>query len=188
MKYCKKLEGDIVYLSPIHLDDLYQYTQWLNDLQITFRLGNASENISLQKEKEYLEQMCKEGHNYAIIEKETDTLLGNVSLFDINPIHRRAELGIFIGDTEKRGKQYGTEAMELLLAYGFKVLNLNNILIKEFEFNTQAIRAYTKLGFKEFGRRSQSYYLNGTYWDECYMEILEKDFKSNLLHDIFPQK
>ena len=36
----------------------------------------------------------------------------------------------------------------MLLAYGFKILNLNNVMLKVFSFNQRAIRSYEKAGFR----------------------------------------
>ncbi|NLW02501.1 MAG: GNAT family N-acetyltransferase [Clostridiaceae bacterium] len=188
MKYFSKIEGERVFLSPISMDDLEQYTVWMNDLSMTMNLGQAQAAISLAAEKEFLDKLIKEGHNYAIVLKTNETLIGNCSLFNINHIHRTAETGIFIGDEKYRGKGYGTEAMLLLLAYGFKILNLNNVMLKVFSFNQRAIRSYEKAGFRVFGRRSQAYCVNGKYYDEVFMEALARDFSTTLLDDVLPEK
>jgi|LSQX01.3.fsa_nt_gb RimJ/RimL family protein N-acetyltransferase len=115
MEYFKTLIGDRVSLSPINPDDFEIYTEWVNDLEITIPLGQAFIIYSLEKEKEALEHLSKENYNFAIVELESDKLLGNVSLFDVDLIHRRAEPGIFIGDKDEWGKGYGTEAIKLIL-------------------------------------------------------------------------
>lgn len=186
MRYFRKLIGDKIFLSPMNMEDLNQYTEWLNDLFITMRLGNATENITIDKEKELLESLNKDGHNYAIVDKEADTLLGNIGLFNVNNIHRVAEIGLFIGNSQSRGKGYGTEAMRLLMEYGFKVLNLNNIMLTVKGFNENAIGAYKKIGFKEFGRRTECYFINGKYHDVIYMQVLAKEFKSDFLGEFLP--
>ena len=104
MKYFSKIEGERVFLSPISMDDLEQYTVWMNDLSMTMNLGQAQAAISLAAEKEFLDKLIKEGHNYAIVLKTNETLIGNCSLFNINHIHRTAETGIFIGDEKYRGR------------------------------------------------------------------------------------
>ena len=38
-KYIRKIVGDKVYLSPMFLDDVEQYTRWLNDFGVTRYLG-----------------------------------------------------------------------------------------------------------------------------------------------------
>ncbi len=112
--------------------------------------------------------------------------MGNCSLFSINHIHRTADLGLFIGEEKYRNKGIGTEVVQLLLAYGFKVLNLNNIMLKVFEFNKGAMKAYQKAGFQVFGRRRQAYYINGKYYDEVFMEVLAEDFISEYLNEKMP--
>ena len=66
------------------------------------------------------------------------------------------------------------EALNLILAYGFDYLNLNNIMLKVFAFNEVAINCYKKVGFKEIGRRRQSYYKKGEFFDEIYMDIFKR--------------
>lgn len=186
MQYYKKLIGDRVYLSPMNPDDAETYTRWMNDLEIALPLGNASEIYSLEKEREALEHLSKANYNFAIVEIQSDKLLGNISLFDINLIHRKAEVGIFIGDKDKWGQGIGMEAMKLILEFGFKIVGLNNILLKVFSFNERAIKLYKKIGFEEIGRRKESYRLNNKWYDECYFQIMARDFKSNYLDNYLP--
>lgn len=188
MKYFKKLKGESLYLSPINTEDLEVYADWINTLSTTIPMGNASNNFSLLNEKEAIERLSKEGHNYAIIRKEDDTLIGNCSLFDINQLHRTAELGIFIGDENNRGQGLGGEAINVMLSYGFKVLNLHNIMLKVFSFNERAIKAYEKVGFKECGRRHEAFEVNNQLFDDVFMEILESDFNCDYLSKELPDK
>lgn len=186
MKYFKKIQGDRIYLSPVNPDDATTYTEWINDLPMSINIGASTKVYSLNSEREALESMAKEGQNFAIVLAETDELIGNCSLMGIRPVHRNAELGIFIGNKTQRNKGLGTEVVQLLVEYGFKVLNLNNIMLKVFEFNKGAIRAYEKAGFKEFGRRSQTYFINGKYYDDVFMEILAGDCKTHFLDEFMP--
>ena len=48
-------------------------------------------------------------------------------------------------------------------------------------FNERAIKCYEKVGFKEFGRRRESYFLNGKYYDDVHMDILSKEFIGNYI-------
>ena len=116
------------------------------------------------------------GYNFAIVLKDSDKLIGNCSLEDMDLIHRNAVLGIFIGDEEERGKGYGKEAIKLLLEYGFNNLNLNNIMLNVYSFNTRAIKVYESLGFKKCGTRHKSHYFKGQYYDEIQMEILKEEY------------
>lgn len=156
----------------IYLDDLEQYTRWMNDFEVTRYLGQASKCISQEGEKKILENLVCDGHNYAVVLKEEDRLIGNASIFDIQHIHQRAEIGLFIGEAKDRGKGYGQEVVKLLVDYGFRYLNLNNIMLKVFSGNIAAINTYRKCGFKEIGRRTRCYFVENKWHDEIFMEIL----------------
>ncbi|MDU4695304.1 MULTISPECIES: GNAT family N-acetyltransferase [Paenibacillus] len=188
MKYFKKLVGSRLYLSPVNPEDAETYAHWINDLSVSVRLGTSREVIGLQREQKFLEDLAKEGQNYAIVQLDGDQLLGNCSLFAIDHVRRVAEVGIFLGDEGQRGQGYGTEALQLICEYGFKILNLNNIMLRVFEFNQPAIRCYEKAGFRVFGRRSRSYYVNNDYFDEIYMELLRDDCQTSYLDAKLPRR
>ena len=80
-----------------------------------------------------------------------------------------------------RSNGYGTESLRLLLDYGFNYLNLNNIHLGVKAFNERAIACYKKVGFKEYGRRREAYFLNGKYYDHVFMDILAREFKGNYI-------
>lgn len=176
MKYFKKIVGDRIYLSPMNIDDYLKYVEWLNNFEIAKSINHYTDMVSIEGEKEWLEKASSEKYNFAIVCKENDTLLGNISLMKINEINRTAELGIFIGDENYLSRGYGSEAIMLLLDYAFRYVNLNNIMLKVFDFNKRAIKAYGKCGFKTFGIWKKSHYFNGKYCDEIFMNILREDF------------
>lgn len=174
--YFKKLVGERCYLSPINVSDVAQYCEWLNDLEVARNLTMARHNVSLTSEREALERLSKD-HNYAIVTLGDDRLIGNCGFGSIDHLHRTAEIGIFIGDKEYWGQGYGPEAMRLLLAYGFDHLNLRNVMLIVYSFNERAIRAYTKIGFRELGRRRACYVMKGTEYDIVYMDMLNEDLQ-----------
>jgi RimJ/RimL family protein N-acetyltransferase len=180
MKYFPKISGEKVYLSPISLEDAELYTAWLNDLSTTRYLTLASMNVSLQGEREALASLSK-GHNYAIVEKGSDELLGNCGLMDIQGVNATAEVGLFIGPAEKRGKGYGTEALRLLCDYAFNVLNLRSLMLRVYDYNPRAAASYRKIGFKEIGRRRQAHFYGGAYHDVILMDLLADEFGPSAL-------
>lgn len=178
MKYFRKLVGKRIYLSPMNLEDAEIFAKWQNDLEVTNALGNSTGVMSLENEKEWLKNNIDK-HVYAIVTLEDDRLIGNCGFQVLDQARRCGEIAIYIGDEEYRNKGYGTEALKLLLDFGFDYLNLQNVILKVFSFNERAIRCYKKVGFKEIGKRRQSYYLKGTYYDELYMDILREEYGVN---------
>lgn len=181
MKYFKKLLGDHIYLSPRNNEDVEKFTEWLNDFETTDYIGRSSQIMTLEKEKEYLEKHSDDEAVFSIVRLEDDKLIGTVGLEQISHLRRIATLGIFIGDKESRNKGYGTEAIQLILEYGFKYLNLNNIKLDLMEFNERALACYKKCGFKEYGRRRKCNFINGKYYDTIEMDILAEEFEGDYI-------
>jgi len=177
MRYFKKVIGERLYLSPINKDDVEIYTKWLNDYEVSGPLANLyAQTISLVSEQKALESLTSDGQNYAMVLHDNDTLIGNISLQYIDNISRRADIGLFIGERDHRNKGYGSEALRLILGYGFKTLNLHNIMLRVDSDNEIAISCYKKVGFREFGRRRDAQFKDGKYIDVVYMDILDTDF------------
>jgi RimJ/RimL family protein N-acetyltransferase len=85
-------------------------------------------------------------------------------------------LGIAIGDLKMASKGLGTEAIRLMLDYGFRTLNLHRIELFVHDFNERAQKAYKKLGFVEEGRKREALYSDGKYHDEILMAILKEEW------------
>ena len=173
MKYFKKIVGERLYLSPMNVEDAETYVNWLSDRKVTDNLGMTSSVVRVPGEKEYIESKKNNDYDFSIVLND-DTIIGNISLMHVDLVSGKATLGIFIGDEENRNKGYGTEAIKLLVDYGFNILRLHNIDLNVFDFNEGAIKSYKKAGFKEYGRRHESYFLDGKYHDEISMEIINE--------------
>jgi len=188
MKYFKKLVGEMVYLSPISIEDVPTYCEWLNDLEVAGNLVIYHQQLVIAREKAILEDMMKnDAKMFAIVDSATDKLIGNGSIFNINQRNNKADLGIFIGDKTYWNKGYGSDAVKLLLDFGFSILNLNNIMLEVFSYNERAIAAYKKAGFKTIGARRQAVQYAGQKYDEIYMDILAEEFTSPYVAKFFPK-
>jgi len=181
MKYFKKLVGERIYLSPINVEDVEIFTEWMNDFYVTDYTGRSYRTMTLQDEKQYLEKTSNTKNVFAIIDSEKDETIGTVGLHEIDNINRTATLGIFIGNKSYWNKGYGTEAIQLILDFGFNYLNLNNIDLALMEFNQRALKCYEKCGFKEIGRKRKCKFINGKYYDSILMDILAEEFTESYI-------
>lgn len=183
MKYFKKLVGNNIYLSPRNGEDYEKFTEWLNDFETTDYIGSSSAIMPLLGEKKYFEEHLGDVASFTIVTLEDDRPIGAIAIEDINSTRRCGTLGIFIGDKESRNKGYGSEAIKLLLDYGFNYLNLHSIKLNVFDFNKRAIACYKKCGFKECGRLRENYFLNGKYYDTIIMDILSNEFDNSYIRN-----
>jgi len=173
--YFRKLIGKKCYLSPIDVNDVEKFTEWLNDLEITQNLQIYPHVISVENEKGFLEKLAKE-HTYSIIDIKTNELIGNCGFMDIDNLNQTAEVGIFIGNKNYWNNGYGKEALILLMDYGFKALNLHNIFLKVYSFNERGIKCYEKIGYKIIGKRRESLLRGKERYDIIFYDILHSEF------------
>ena len=179
MKYFPKISRGNVYLSPINVNDYEIMTKWMNDSRITDWVNNTKTIISIQKEKEFLENISRDDDPstkaLAIIKKKGDKLLWIVDLWRINYIDQIATIWIWIWDFEEHNKWYWTDALNAILLFWFYTLNLRNIDLRVYDFNVWAIKCYQKVWFKEYGRRKEMHYCNWKFRDEIYMDITKSE-------------
>jgi len=165
-----------VILAPIKREYNEKFLLWLNDPEITQYLTQFRP-LTEEMEEEWFESLKdrKDDIIFAILIDETK-LIGNCSIMNINWTNRVGTCGIFIGDKEEQGKGYGTEAMQLLIEYGFDNLNLNRLALEVSDFNSRAIKCYQNVGFIEEGRKREACFRNGEYHDQIVMSILRREF------------
>ena len=179
--------GDRIYLSPKDSsnEEIEKFTEWMNDFKVTDYTGRSGQVVTLSGEKEWLENSAKdkENRNFNIIELSSNKLVGTIGLEHFNWICRSVVLGIFIGDEDYRNKGYGREAINLLLEYGFKYLNLHSIRLDLLDINERAHKCYLKCGFKDTGKSREEIFLNGKYYDELHMDILEYEFNGDYIRN-----
>lgn len=187
MQFIKKLVGDRIYLSPRGASDeeIEKFTDWMNDFQTTDFIGRSGQAVTFIGEKEWLENSTKnvQDRSFSIIELNHNKLIGTISLENFSWIERSAVLGIFIGDKDFRNNGYGTEAIKLLLEYGFKYLNLHSIRLDLLSINERAHKCYLKCGFKDTGCSREAIYVNGKYYDKLHMDILENEFEGDYIRN-----
>lgn len=183
--YFKKLIGKRIYLSPRGSGDYLKFTEWLNDMEVTRGLTTSHMLYTAESEKSFLESnVGPNERTFVIVDGSVDKLIGTCGLLDIDFINRNAMLGIFIGDKDYWNDGYGQEAINLILDFGFNVLNLHNIMLKVYSYNERAINCYKKIGFKEAGRIRESKIIAGKKYDDILMDILSTEFESDYIKKI----
>jgi len=180
MRFHKKLVGKKCYLSSINLLDAEKWAEWFNDLEVILPLGDeAYTPTSVEDQQATITELIKHNsHVFNVVDLKSNELIGRVGLFQINKTDRNAMFGIVIGEKDYWNKGYGQDATKLMLDYGFNLLNLHNIMLGVFAFNSRAISCYQKVGFKEIGRRREARIVAGKKYDVVLMDMLAEEFTS----------
>ncbi len=176
------LKGVKVRLVPPKKEYIDRFQKWMNDLEITQHL-TVFRPITKEMQKDWYDSMIKSENNilFSIVVSDDDNnekLIGNCDI-DVDWKNRVGSCGIVIGEKEYHGKGYGTEAMKLLVEYGFTTLNLNRIDLEAHSFNSRALQSYMKVGFKKEVIRRHAVYINGVYHDSIVLSILRDEWQRN---------
>ena len=172
------LENSRVILLPLDPNDIsHEYVGWFND-PLTFRYLGTKFGQTHASIKAYVESIkppnmiCKIFD--AALPRRTG-YVGNIALSGFDPIHRRMEIGIVIGDVKARGKGIGKHACSLLIQYVFDHLNVHKITAGTVDDNKAMDKVFRDLGFSLEGTLHEHWYTEGEYHD-MYRYGLLKDF------------
>jgi RimJ/RimL family protein N-acetyltransferase len=175
--------GERVRLRGIERGDLPKYYEWINDPDV-FEGLSINLPMSMVDEERWFDgtthrEQAEKPLAIEIQEQGGWRLIGNCGFFDFDWTSRAAEFGIMIGDKSVWDQGYGTETVLLLLKHGFETLNLNRIVLRVFDNNRRAVRAYEKAGFTLEGTLRQAAYKNGAYHDLHVMSVLRSEWNKD---------
>jgi len=158
------------------LTDLRRCVKWFSDPEVIRFLGRNSPVTMAEEERWFRDYERRTDEQIFAIEVEGDHI-GNLGLHKIDRVHRKAEVGIVIGEPTFWSKGYGTEAMRLALRYGFDDLGLNKVSLDVLETNVRAIRTYERLGFQREGLHRDEAYKDGRFVNVIRMSLLARELR-----------
>lgn len=108
-----------------------------------------------------------------IVDNISNISVGMIDLFEFNPLHKRAGIGILIIETEQH-KGFASEAIELLVNYSFNQLNLHQLFANITADNTKSLELFKKLNFKKIGIKKEWIFSKGAFKDEILFQLINK--------------
>jgi diamine N-acetyltransferase len=95
-----------------------------------------------------------------------------IDLFDYNPQHKRAGVGILIHpDFQKKG--FASEALSLLINYSFSHLQLHQLYANITSDNMQSISLFKKHNFFKVGLKKDWILSKGKFKDEVLFQLIK---------------
>jgi diamine N-acetyltransferase len=171
-----------VGLGTLRHDLILTYLKWRSDLEVLRGTGESSQVPTLEATESWYEQATTPGNrdvHFTIYDLDDLAPVGTALLVRVNQHAGTAEFGLTIG--ERRNQGLGTEATRLVLDWAFTVMGLHNILLVTFSWNLPAIRAYSKAGFREIGRRRGAVVTYGQRHDQILMDAVADEFTYSVL-------
>jgi len=170
MKY---KEINLRALEPEDLELLYK---WENNVSY-WTISNTTVPFSKYTLKRYLEDSHKNiyetGQVRLMIEHIPDNAtIGTIDIFDFDPFHKRAGIGILIANEQYRRKGYASMALKCLIDYCFGILMLHQLYCGIIANNCESIDLFKKLGFVQSGIKKDWIRTSDGYLDEYIFQMI----------------
>ena len=174
----KELETKRLTFCKVKVEDIQiLWDNFFNDYEkYKFYEYERIENYDAFKEQ-IINQIKKydEGNYYrwAIIEKESGELIGNINLHHYSEGNNNIKIGYFIFDNY-RNKGYASESVLGIVEFGFDELSIHRIVGETIANNIASNKVLLKTGFYLEGIKKEDNRIDGKYYDSHIYAILNK--------------
>lgn len=183
-----------IIFTPIdYQEDPQVISKWSHEARYTRMLSTEpSMPISPEQVKKYLETIEKEMdersayyfhiHTTSGRNGKEGPLIGFARVYRIEWSHSTGMLELGIGDPQLWGKGYGTQALDLVLTFSFRELNLYRLTAQIPEYNHRALVLFEKAGFAEEVRRRKAIQRVHRRWDVLHLGLLRDEWLARHQH------
>lgn len=172
------MNGTKVSLRALEPDDVEILYKWENDRTI-WHLSNTITPLSRFTLEQYVLSAGQDLYSTRQMRMMIDLnkpdegikTIGSIDLFEYEPTHRRAGVGILIHDGF-RGKGFASEALDLLIKYAFETLQLHQLFTNISTDNTESIRLFVSKGFQFIGTKKDWNRIRNQWQDESMFQLI----------------
>lgn len=175
----KTLVGKHIFLRALEPSDL-DFLYVLENSESLWEVSNTTTPFSKYILQQYLENSHRDIYDIkqlrlAICKSEDQELVGFIDLFDFDPKHKRAGVGIVVFSEEDKRKGFASEALELTSNYAFKHLNLHQLHAGITQDNTGSIKLFEKAGFEQSGIKKDWIFSEGKFKSEYLYHLISNN-------------
>lgn len=168
------LENNRIKLRALEPEDLELLYKWENNTE-WWGVGSTSAPYSRYHLKAYIAESHRDIYELKqlrlVVElKEGGLPIGLVDLYDFDPRHQRAGVGILL-DTDYQQKGLATEALSLLTDYAFSYLNLHQLFAFIPVSNDASLQLFTRCGFDTTGKLTDWLCMNDAFEDVLVLQL-----------------
>ncbi len=170
------LQGKSIYLRALEPNDL-EFLYAMENNESIWEVSNTQTPYSRFLIRQYLKNAHQDIYEakqlrLAICCNQDFPAIGLIDLFDFDPKNSRAGVGIVIQNEEDRNSGAGGEALELVINYSFRQLNLHQLYANIGEDNIASLALFIKFGFQKIGVKKQWNLVDGHYKDEILFQLI----------------
>ena len=176
------LKGHTISLRVPVADDVLVrgWSDWYNNQDTTRHNRHGLFPVSKEQEWEIVKNEMQKSDSLllAIYENESDRLIGNISLLEIDLVHRNTRLAVTIG--EKSTPTAVVEAFGLLTDHAFRKLKLNRVFDATHENLINLIKMLGIFGYDVEGLGREHFLKNDIVNDLIYFGTTKREFMEQL--------
>jgi len=169
------LKGEQIYLRALEPEDL-DFIHTIENDESIWEISNTTTPYSRFLIKQYLENAHNDIYEVKqlrlVISNYEEEPLGMIDVFDFDFKNRRAGIGILLKDVKNRNKGFGKEALQLLINYCFKHLDLHQLFCNISEENEASIKLFANQGFNRIGLKKDWNFHNGAFKNEYLYQLI----------------
>ena len=172
-----QLLGNLIDLKILTQEIMSQnYLLWLKDNEVNKYLETKGDNINLKMLTEYVTNMYMDPNNYlfGIFDKK-GVHIGNIKLGNISQVHKRADIGLLIGEKSYWGKGIASEAIGILTKFSFNILKLHKVYAGIYSNNIGSIHAFKKNKFYKSATFKEHAFYENNFIDVYFYETINND-------------
>lgn len=144
------IESERLVLRPVELEDAQAMNQYASDPDTTYFVFSTHKDLAQTKHDLAFYFLKEPLGKYAIVEKETNQMIGTIDYHSINEATKSAELGYTL-HKDYWGKGYMTEACRTLITVGFEQIGFNYLCAIHDVRNPASGRVMEKAGLQYLG-------------------------------------
>lgn len=176
------LESERLILRPFSISDAQDVFEYSSDEQVTRFLSWEPLRHPIQAEKLVKEFLTNRAGSYAIELKSVKKCIGGIEL-SVYPHTKKASVG-YILNRKYWNNGYMTEALSLIMDFGFRKLKLRSIEANHYEGNNASGRVMKKCGMKFRGSETKVN-LNGEHFDVLIYAVSREEWKSQFINSFY---
>jgi RimJ/RimL family protein N-acetyltransferase len=175
------LEGTRINLRRLRVDDVPALFAQFSDPKV-MRYWSRTPLMRVDDAREMFDELDRgvdagEFLQWAIARRTDDKMIGTCALFSQNAAHRRAEIGFALASAHW-GHGYAQEAVQLVIAQAFDVLDFHRIEADVDPRNAGSVRLLERLGFKHEGLLRERWQVGGEISDSAIYGLLAREYPS----------
>lgn len=171
------LSGEKIILRALEPEDL-NFLYQIENNESFWEVSHTQTPFSKYILKRYLENAHLDIYEskqlrLLIEEKSTRKQIGMIDLFDYNPQHKRAGIGILIHpDFEKNG--FASEALSIIINYSFSHLQMHQLYANITSDNIKSLALFNKYNFIKTGVKKDWILSEGKFKDEVLFQLIKE--------------